>query len=756
MIQLDNGDHLDPEVIVVTGKLKPVQQKDNKDHTSRWIRGDFQFSEKRDERQLLRKINQNKLPFTFVTSRTMSVGNVVAIGNIVSHTFSDGGVWKTLNIQTVFDEHFDEDQWSIMLAQLPKKSQTGIRELCGNLKPLERLQFILSSDHEDAKALQESFTGSDNLAMVKAQLIPYLGSRNTFADQMVDIYGSDAFQVLRDDPWQLINVISYFTMDAADKVAAMFGYSLTDIRRTKAKFLNLLLIHLEGTKSNYLTQQQFDAFYWLHFSDALTLEEYQKMPDDIDANIVRTSYGIQPTAFYEAEKNTVTAVNRMLARNDDVSLRPHFQSVMTQTIQNASVPLTDEQCSAIGHGLINDLCIITGGPGTGKTTILKSVLQAQMDYYNCESKNIQLMAPTGKAAYRMFEQTQMEATTIHSALGIVPNKGILDVQKVVDRMIEQGIKLLVVDEASMLDTIIAGAIFTLLNEMHQNGHHLRLLLLGDKDQLPPVANGQVFKDLLTTVPKIELTIVKRQGVDSSIPELAQYIRNGQFPDEDWFNGRSDVIFVPTTMTLFKHTMVERILKPKLSALDTMQTLTPYRNGEKMDTMQSINNFVEPLYNQLEVRTEASYGAQAFGEQPVNLKTFAEGDKIINRTNITRTIVNGSVGTIIEINNQSHDPFDWKMLVAFEKEEYTFAYEEWKHIELAYALTIHASQGSEYPIVLLPILRPGYSDFLTRNLLYTGVTRASEKVVLLGNINLFRKVAQTPQAERKTGLQEMLK
>lgn len=714
--------------VITVGRLDPDDIRMNKDGESRWIKGTVRLHPAC--RVLLTRICQRKLPFTFVTGQVLPRGYAILLGEISEYQIPNTQIlWKTLEIQKVISE------------DSPLLDSMGISFS-------DAVQKVVKNDKDFLEAI-----GSAELE-AKKKLTELLGKRNKFTDTLIDLFGDQAYAELADDPWRMIHLIPYYSMAQADKIAQKLGIPLDSPKRFRAYFRYLLDQSFASHRNTYMTENEFLAFYWTHFSETMTLEEYRELAVTEGAPIIKSNLGYHPEQFYWAEKASYRIVTQSMDMKIPISKAE--KKVTDQILSESEIQLTGEQIHAVTQAFHTPLHIITGGPGTGKTTtldtILKKLIQLTGKAPDDEDVPYLLAAPTGKAAYRMWEQTGIPAHTLHSAFGIIPGYGCLNIKQTARRL--SHVRYLIIDESSMLDSQLFGDICQVLLRMD---HIPFLLLVGDADQLPPVQHGQVFLDLLDYLRKhapeqvTELTLVKRQAADSHIPELADYIKHGQFPSLDWFADKPDLFFVPTSMDQLNTYLVEGVLKPKEKELNSLQILTPYRNGETPDTIHALNTLVEPIFNPPKEKPweEANQRQSVTAGNPP--QTFHIGDKVINRVNYEKNVINGSIGTIIGMHTYSRDLFSWTMDVEFPDTTRTYLYEEFKSLELGYAITIHASQGSEYENVVLCALRGGNPSFLNRNLLYVGITRASKQLLMMGNWNVFAQMAATPMKPRRTAL-----
>ena len=717
-------------VFATVGRLIAEDVRLNKGGEDRWIKGTVLLYGP-CQVMLYRDIHQRKLPFTLVTGEALPKEPVILLGEISEYPIPDSKIiWKSLNVQKVIREN----------STIFKSLDMTFEEAC---KKIAR---------KDSAFLEK--LGSFELEL-KKKLSELVGTKNKFVDRLMEIFGDNAYDKLVENPWKIMHMVPYFGIEQADKVAEKLGIPLDDERRFPEYFRYLLSQEFEKHRNTYMEEKDFIAFYWMHFSSSMTLDEYKELATRENAPIIRTKLGYHPAHFYFAEK----ASYRIIKHSEKISI-PNTDgetSATDRVFSNSKITLTKEQEEAVRYAFHTPLHIITGGPGTGKTTVLNEILQKLLLLTGADPMDEQapfmLVAPTGKAAFRMWEQTGILAHTIHSAFGILPEYGCVDIEGTAKRL--SHLRYLIIDEASMLDTKLFGEMCKVLLAMN---HIPFLLIVGDADQLPPVSHGQVFRDLLTYLerksPKqvTRLTVLQRQENGSNIPELASYIKQCTFPEPSWFDDKDDIFFVDTNMDNFQNILINGVLLPKQDELNTIQILTPYRNGNTPDTIYAINKVCEPIFNPEGCKEN---------EPEINMVnpniSFHVGDKVINKVNRTKQIINGLLGEITHINTKPRDLFAWTITVQFENGlDDVYTYEEFKQLEPAYAITIHASQGSEYENVVIGLLRGiSNNDFLNQNLLYVGVTRASKKLVLMGNYYTFKRASETKMRPRKTALQYWL-
>lgn len=714
--------------MIIAGRLVPEQTREN--DNGRWIRGNIMpygpcavLLEDVGER------GQSRLPFTITTPYPLPKKPVVAVGSLSEYILPDSGrPWYTLEISEYYEkgdpalEPFGS--FNELAAKLARKDEAVISAL------------------GDAKT------------RIKETLQKIFGTGNSFADRMLERFGTSAYSRLKSNPWQMIHIIPYFTMKQADQAAEYLGIPLTDENRFREHFRSRIEAFFDDRKDTYLSDGDFYALYLMDFSDEMTKEEFRAKTMEGDEPLVfKTKLGIHPAQFYYDEKASAALIKR--AGRIRIPETEEIVRAEEQARKLIDYTLTPEQEHGFKNAFRTPIHFITGGPGTGKTTTLSAILKkleilTRMDLKDPNSP-VLLAAPTGKAAYRMWEQTGVPAHTLHSAFRIIPDYGCVDMEQAAEAL--NHVRYLIIDESSMLDTHLFGEVARIMAKMDRTPF---LLLVGDIDQLAPVGHGQVFKDLLEYAEDVcpdcvtRLTVLKRQKDGSSIPELAQFLAKGRFPGKDWFTGRKDAVFVPADSNTLTGILEHAVLAPKKGSLDDVQIITPFRNGSMGDTVPAINKLAQPYYN---LSTE---GKSVTVNNPD--RTFRIGSRVINKKNRTETIINGSIGTITSMDTSSRDLYEWSVTVKFDcGDEAVYAYGDLRELDLAYAITVHAAQGSEYENVVLCVTRGGANtEFLNRNLIYTAVTRAVKKLVLLGNIKAYAAAAATPAPVRKTALSEWLR
>ncbi len=446
------------------------------------------------------------------------------------------------------------------------------------------------------------------------------------------------------------------------------------------------------------------------------------------------------SSYYLAE-NTIAenVVNRTLS---DVNKKDYL-NIINKVSKKNNIVLSDEQIKAISNCLNSNISIITGGPGTGKTTIIKCIIDIledlKIEYVLC--------APTGRAAKRIKETTKKQAKTLHRLLEIakVDDRDLDALYSVEVKQIEADV--VIVDEASMIDCILMNNLFKAMKQS------TKIILVGDVDQLPSVGPGNVLKDIINScvVNVVALKKIYRQSAMSDIIVNAHRVNNGEYPkfktkDTDMFFVKSTSI--EDTLNQVSSLLSYRLEKfAKLDVLKDLQVLTPMKKTQ-LGTIE-LNSLIQEILNPKDNKKN---------EKSFSNKIFREGDKVMQIINnydkkfsvngeFFDGVFNGDIGYIKSIDNLNQ-----KLTVIFDEEKFVdYEFDELEQLELAYAVTIHKSQGSEFDYCILP-LYTGYEKLFTRNLLYTAMTRAKKMLIIVGNKNTVNFMVDNIESKkRKTGL-----
>ncbi len=579
-----------------------------------------------------------------------------------------------------------------------------------------------------------------------------LGFGANLSSAIFDKYGEETLHIINENPYQLAAEIDGISFNRADQVAQKLGIATDDSRRIDAAIIQTL---------DDLTMETGDTFTTTKPLLQQTIQLLAqgsggRVSTDLIANQIveleknqEISYAdekIYPTALYNAEWQIADHLHRLLIVDQEKVPATTIEKTVTKVADQSGITYDQVQKEAIKTALNSKVMLLTGGPGTGKTTIIKGIvasyakihdLSLDVNEYKEKSFPVLLAAPTGRAAKRMSEATDLPASTIHRLLGLNGREMPTDMNA---RDLEGS--LLIIDEMSMVDTLLFK---TLIQAVSTSMH---VVLVGDKDQLPSVGPGQVFHDLLdfAELPKVELTNIHRQAADSTIIPLAHAIKEGKLPS-DLTNKMPDRSFISCHANQVP-SVVQQIIdlsKKRDYSANDIQILAPMYRGQA--GIDRLNELAQQAYN-----------PPANGRQEVDFRglTFRVGDKVLQLVNVPeKNIFNGDIGKITAIESgRTVGKKNESITVDFDGNEVSYSRMEWNQLRLAYCISIHKAQGSQFKMVLLPIVQQ-FSRMLQRNLLYTAITRAAEKLVLIGEPYAVVTSVKNEAVNRKTSLVDRL-
>ena len=579
-----------------------------------------------------------------------------------------------------------------------------------------------------------------------------LGFGANLSSAIFDKYGEETLHIINENPYQLAAEIDGISFNRADQVAQKLGITTDDSRRIDAAIIQML---------DDLTMETGDTFTTTKPLLQQTIQLLAqgsggRVSTDLIANQIveleknqEISYAdekIYPTALYNAEWQIADHLHRLLTVDQEKLPATTIEKTVTEVADQSGITYDQVQKEAIKTALNIKVMLLTGGPGTGKTTIIKGIvasyakihnLSLDVNEYKEKSFPVLLAAPTGRAAKRMSEATDLPASTIHRLLGLNGREMPTDMNA---RDLEGS--LLIIDEMSMVDTLLFK---TLIQAVPTSMH---VVLVGDKDQLPSVGPGQIFHDLLdfAELPKVELTNIHRQAADSTIIPLAHAIKEGKLPS-DLTNKMPDRSFISCHANQVP-SVVQQIIdlsKKRDYSANDIQILAPMYRGQA--GIDRLNELAQQAYN-----------PPANGKQEVDFRglTFRVGDKVLQLVNVPeKNIFNGDIGKITAIESgRTVGKKNESITVDFDGNEVSYSRMEWNQLRLAYCISIHKAQGSQFKMVLLPIVQQ-FSRMLQRNLLYTAITRAAEKLVLIGEPYAVVTSVKNEAVNRKTSLVDRL-
>lgn len=555
------------------------------------------------------------------------------------------------------------------------------------------------------------------------------GVSTSFGSRIYKVYGNTSIEVVKENPYQLADDIYGIGFKTADGIASKLGIQKDSFKRCRAGiFYTLSQLSEEG--HCYATGEQL-----LTKSMEILEVEESKIVMSMDYLIEQKEIikelpdKIYLPPFYFSENGVARRLKQIMQSHTKKQVRKSDE-VITQLEKNEHMTYDEIQRAAISLAQKSKVMVLTGGPGTGKTTTTHGIIQL----FKESGMEVLLTAPTGRAAKRMSEATGMEAKTIHRLLECKPPEGY---KKNEDNPLEGDV--LVIDEASMIDIIL---MYNLLKAVPD---HMILIIVGDIDQLPSVGAGNVLRDMIDSgvVPTIKLERIFRQAMGSKIITNAHKINKGENPDLK--GGReSNFFFIEAEDNEGVLRTIETLCTKRLpnyykvNPIKDIQILTPMQRSET--GAANLNSLLQAALNPCEIHLKR--GATEY-------RLY---DKVMQvRNNYDKEVFNGDVGFISAIDTEERT-----LKVRFDDKEIEYEALELDELVLAYATTIHKAQGSEYPIVIMPITFSHYV-MLQRNLLYTGITRAKKVVVLVGNRNaIYKAVKNNEVKNRNTWLRERLR
>ncbi|TWA60521.1 exodeoxyribonuclease V alpha subunit [Azospirillum baldaniorum] len=539
-------------------------------------------------------------------------------------------------------------------------------------------------------------------------------------------YGPDAIQLITENPYRLARDIRGIGFKTADAVAARLGIEKTAMIRARAGIGYALAEATDQGHCGVPVAELIPLAVKLLEIDASILETAAELERQ-DGAVVADSLGGEPCLFlaslYRAEQAIAERLRR-LAGGPVPWPEIDAEKAIPWVEAKAGITLAEGQREALRQAATSKLLVITGGPGVGKTTLVNSILTM----LKAKGVSIALAAPTGRAAKRLSESTGLEARTIHRLLETDPQAGGFKR----DETNPLDCDLLVVDETSMVDVPLMNALLRAVPG------RAALLLVGDVDQLPSVGPGQVLGDVIGSgaVPVVRLTEIFRQAATSRIIVNAHRINAGQMPETPKAGEDSDFYFVEAATPeagVAKLIEMVRDRIPRRFGADPVrdvQILCPMNRGGL--GARSLNIELQRVLN-----PPGESRVERFGW------TFGPGDKVMQvENNYDKEVYNGDLGIVSAV-----DPEEGTLTATFDGRPVTYDFGELDEIVLAYATTIHKSQGSEYPVVVIPVVTQHYT-MLHRNLIYTGVTRGKRLVVMLGQRRALAMAVRGTQGRRR--------
>ena len=618
----------------------------------------------------------------------------------------------------------------------------------------EKLLSIRGIGATTLAKITESFGESREFARVSLELRE-MGIEMTHAVKIYKLFGKESVDIVRENPYTLVDDIYGMTFQKADRIAENIGFDSDSEFRVQSG-IKYVLRTWAGSGStlmpeDILTEKVLELLDTTseRIADALTDMAFsgEIQTDTVDGQRVVYLYG-----YYMAEQRVAVNLRRLM-----YAKRPPIPAYVDNLIADAEATMwgsaesamSDEQRAAIKAALLGNATIITGGPGTGKTTIINALVNIfkRLDY------SVALAAPTGRAAKRMEEAAGMPAQTIHRLLEYVYSEEDDDMYFGRNEEHPLEYEAIIVDEASMIDIMLMDGLLAAIKD------GTILIMTGDADQLPSVGAGNVLRDIIASeyVYTARLKEIFRQAEGSRIVTNAHLINEGEMPevggtDTDFFfiqKGNEDDI-LGEIRGLVEGRLVSHY--DFINGAEDIQILTPTKRG--VLGAPNLNSVLQEIINPPQ---------KDLAEIKIGARLFREGDKVMQLRNDYGAewrdagtffegegIFNGDMGVIESINTE-----DRSMIVRSDDRLITYSGEMFEEIDLAYAITVHKSQGSEFPVVIMPMWQ--FPPMLmTRNLLYTAVTRGKKLVIIVGGPRYLRWMVDNNRADgRYTGLQYRL-
>lgn len=633
-----------------------------------------------------------------------------------------------------------------------KKTAEKIIHLYGDdpidniLEDPDKLESISGLSKANRENLVSKLRLNYGAEQILAKLAEYRLNNKT-AVQIFERYKEESLTVITENPYQLVEDIQGIGFKMADKLAEQVGINSDAPQRFRAALVHTLLETSIDKGDTYIEAKELlekslfilEEVRQVELDPSQIAQELTQLISEDKVQNIGTKI-FDNTLFY-AESGIHKHLTRILDR-------PLEKEISSQDIQTEIKHIQAEfninydkaQKNAIQKAIQSKVFLLTGGPGTGKTTVINGIIKAYANLHQIDLQKsdlpIIMAAPTGRAARRMNELTGLPSATIHRHLGL---NGDSEYQALDDFL---DCDLIIIDEFSMVDTWLANQLFSAI------ASNTQIVIVGDSDQLPSVGPGQVLADLLkiNRLPQVSLTKIFRQSEDSTIVTLANQIRQGRLPT-DFTAKKADRSYFEAQSTHIPQ-MIQKIVSSALkSGIDAqeIQILAPMYRGQAGIT--HLNKLMQDLLNPLNNQLEFQF----------NDLHFRKGDKVLHLINDAQiNVFNGDIGYITDLIPAKYtESKQDEMILDFDGTEINYPRNEWLKITLAYAMSIHKSQGSEFKVVILPVTRQS-GRLLQRNLIYTAITRSKSKLVMLGEIAAFDNAIKNEGTKRKTYLIERFK
>ncbi|MGF3141307.1 SF1B family DNA helicase RecD2 [Facklamia sp. P13064] len=627
--------------------------------------------------------------------------------------------------------------------------ETAIDQILDDPNALDKVSGLTAKVANQLRASLLKFQGTERIFM---QLSEW-GFGPNLADRIYKKFQSNTLEQIKENPYQLVIEIEGIGFTKADKLAEQLGIQ-PDAAERIASAITMAVAQIstdQGDTYVPIPDSLRTARDLLEKSRPFLIED-DLLTKGLDLAIIQDQLLVLgedlviPSIFYAEYGSSKKIHDYLMAEQVKRFEAEEIDQAIEDVMALIKIDYDQEQQQALKLAIQSPLSIITGGPGTGKTTLVQGLiyLHAILHGYDLADLNednfdspIRLAAPTGRAAKRMQETSHLPASTIHRLIGYNRESTLRDFEP----MIIDG-SLLIIDEMSMVDVWLMNWLLQAIP------YEMQVVFVGDKDQLPSVGPGKVFSDMIDSglIPTVSLSKIYRQSDDSSIVHLAHHIRQGYLP-EDFLAKHNDRSFIPCSAQQVSDVVgqiVAAAIKKGFNS-QTLQVLASMYKGP--GGINQINDLMQEMLNPASSKKR-------------EIKHFDQvyriGDKVLQLVNNTEEgVYNGDIGKITAILTAKESSNNVEeVIVDFDDNEIHYRKNELDQLTLAYCCSIHKAQGSEYDLVILPLV-DRYSRMLRRDIIYTAVTRAVKSLVMVGNPQSFNKAVSQVQIERKTKLAEYL-
>lgn len=614
------------------------------------------------------------------------------------------------------------------------------------------LKDVTGLSKAKAEDLREGLLRHQGTERIFMQLSEW-GFGPALSDKIYRAYESETITLIKENPYKLIEDVDGIGFSKADQLAEQLDFDAEDINRIVAGIYVSVLELSNSDGDTYVPEEVakkngrklLESSRRYLISDEL-LERAVELAVQ-NEQLMRLADNLMIPSLYYAELNIVKKIDNYYQYEQIERFEEdEIDEAIEEVVKISGINYDESQRQALKTSIQSPISVITGGPGTGKTTLIKGIilLHSILHDYDLEQATkkvdenpVLLAAPTGRAAKRMQETTGLPASTIHRLIGFNRDSQVDEFYAA-----ELDGSLLIVDEMSMVDT-------WLMNWLVQAiPYHLQVVLVGDKDQLPSVGPGKVFSDLIESdvLPVLRLEKIYRQAQGSTIIELAHNIRQGFLP-EDFLMKQHDRSFIQAPAQQIGHVVQQIIEAAKKKGFDAtnLQVLAPMYKGPA--GINALNTLLQELLNPPKPR-----------KREINHfdSVFRVGDKVLQLVNNSEDgVYNGDIGRIESIHFKKETASKVEEItVSFDNVELVYKKSDLDQLTLAYCTSIHKAQGSEYPLVILPLVDM-FSRLLQKDILYTAITRAQSSLIMLGNPDSFYKAVTSEKEPRKTFLRDLL-